>query len=144
MSLVLDGVFLGQTHEGILYWSGHTWKTKAESWRDYLAETHMGEGLFCQSKHMKKHNKWFFPNNAHVLVYLTFHGWAPVLKAPKRETNATKIFWWFVVISYHFTKSDWLAERCQLRQMHMLGEDLCRSKTFGSRVVLRQNRKRTK
>jgi hypothetical protein len=44
--------FAGQTHEGVFSWSGHRWKTKAESWGNVLLKQTQEKGC---SANMKEH-----------------------------------------------------------------------------------------
>jgi hypothetical protein len=104
----LDGVLLGQTHEGTFRWCGHRFER--------LRQTH--EGKFCWNRHRKEdvllkqackrtRDERFFANN-NLLAFLTLCSWAH-LSGPHREKHTNKL----LVVCCSFclllkTQADWM------------------------------------
>jgi hypothetical protein len=108
-SAVLDGLFLGQTHEGVSSWSAHRWKAKAESWRNIsLKLTQVKE---CSAKASTWKVTWWrillrYWSILHCIVEL-------YLLRLHREKRTQKTSGGVLQFLSASLDSDWLAEWCQ-------------------------------
>jgi hypothetical protein len=91
------GERLRQSREGTFSWSRHR-----------------TEDVLLKQAHERTHDEGILANDKHVLVYLILHLWG--LHGKKSAQKTSRDILQFLAIS---SDLGWLAERCQLRQMHV-------------------------